>query len=461
METLVQTNSRLVNADAMRKRISARSPLLTDGVLYSLDGRTGGAGFAGSLVAHALSSLRGETQEPATRKNSNRFADLTIPEVLRKKLEIIDRTPLRILAGRASLAALEVTSRRVHVYWQTPDYLVQSARARLGGSEVRPVLRFYDITGVAFAGANSSFDIEVSWEENRRYVEVWEADREYVIEFGLRAGDGRFTPISRSNRVRLPRDRQGETGQEFVRVEQNTDKIIAPRTPKIFQIKTPSLIVAPGDADWPLRDLEAERDIKNLYQRFLRDGTRVLRDAQPLAPRPAEVLRAEYESRRAAANPALRPEKAEARKNKPTVFAVRLDKPEPKAETFTSRLAPTVGRKQAERARAFPFSLDLLVKGAENETAPRPRRAAWTGKLRTLIDRLAKAGVEMEAELVLRGKVKPGKRLRIGGQLVETAPDGSFCVSCVVRDGKLHVPVEVVEGDAVTLRDRIGVTLGA
>jgi len=103
--------------------------------------------------------------------------------------------------------------------------------------------------------------------------------------------------------------------------------------------------------------------------------------------------------------------------------------------------------------------------------APRPgdplsvpgRRRSATLQLKrkkSIITALADAGLELEAELILRGRVKPGKRVRIANRIIHTHPDGSFCVSCVIRNGRIHVPVEVVEGELVTARQSFELSLG-
>jgi hypothetical protein len=72
--------------------------------------------------------------------------------------------------------------------------------------EVQWVLRFYDVTAVDFrdAAAQHSFDIPVVLNARKWYVDLWTANRAYVVELGLCVED-RFSAICRSDSVRLPR----------------------------------------------------------------------------------------------------------------------------------------------------------------------------------------------------------------------------------------------------------------
>jgi hypothetical protein len=76
------------------------------------------------------------------------------------------------------------------------------------GSPADLVLRMYDVSAIDWDGSNhhSHFDIEIGDMAGNWYIEVGRPGSSYVAEIGLRAPDGRFLALLRSNFVTLPRD---------------------------------------------------------------------------------------------------------------------------------------------------------------------------------------------------------------------------------------------------------------
>ena len=70
-----------------------------------------------------------------------------------------------------------------------------------------PVLRVYDVTGVAFNGVNANryVDIQVGDYANNWHIEVEEPDRSFCVDMGRMFPDGRFVTLLRSNIVTTPR----------------------------------------------------------------------------------------------------------------------------------------------------------------------------------------------------------------------------------------------------------------
>ena len=97
----------------------------------------------------------------------------------------------------------------IFAYWEIQQYRVDEAQSFFGDAwdSTRWVLRVHDVTDIIFDGANSHrfFDIEMAAEADNWYIEVPEDDRSYVAEIGIRATDGRFFALARSNAVETPR----------------------------------------------------------------------------------------------------------------------------------------------------------------------------------------------------------------------------------------------------------------
>lgn len=80
----------------------------------------------------------------------------------------------------------------------------------------RPVLRVYDVTGVAFNGenANKYTDIGINEQADNWHINVGEADRSFCVDVGRQFPDGRFVTLLRSNTVTTPRASLSEREDE-------------------------------------------------------------------------------------------------------------------------------------------------------------------------------------------------------------------------------------------------------
>jgi len=95
----------------------------------------------------------------------------------------------------------------VYAWWELTDGNLSEGR-RVLGSHGDLVLRMYDVSAIEWNGSNhhSHFDIEIGDLAGNWYIEIGRPGASYVAEIGLRAPDGRFVALLRSNFVTLPRD---------------------------------------------------------------------------------------------------------------------------------------------------------------------------------------------------------------------------------------------------------------
>jgi hypothetical protein len=153
---------------------------------------------------------------PASRRGRRKTWDIQIDgEKFYLANEVADyKTPIDAEGlperyGDNMIVALVRDAHRLYLYWELSDEAMASARASLGveGNGVRWILRIFDVTGVEFNGENAHhvYDHEVDPSLGGRYVDVDRADAEYVVALGLTDGQGRFSPVVFSNRVRTPR----------------------------------------------------------------------------------------------------------------------------------------------------------------------------------------------------------------------------------------------------------------
>lgn len=171
------------------------------------------------------------------------------------------------------LTLLEIDPWRVHAYWFIAEADLEAARATLPrhGQDADLVLRFTDVSpGLTQAEAlHARFDIPVQRANNNWYVDLWRDAKRYSAELGLRAPDGAFVPLARSNEAETPRG--GPSPQlDFRQME-----VRAPRA------------LAPGPASGGT-DL-SEQLLKDLYPRPVQSGEGFpLAMAEPEARPPEE-----------------------------------------------------------------------------------------------------------------------------------------------------------------------------
>ncbi|MEJ2724005.1 MAG: DUF4912 domain-containing protein [Deltaproteobacteria bacterium] len=137
-----------------------------------------------------------------------------------------DRTTTRVVA-------MTVNPNLLHVYWEISQEDLEKIRLTLHKSpaNARPVLRFYDATYILFDGTNAhqSFDVEVDLRTMNWNVPIWSAEKSYVIDLGVKASEGRFYPVARSNVVELPRaEPSWRVDERYLRVERGRIKSLMP-----------------------------------------------------------------------------------------------------------------------------------------------------------------------------------------------------------------------------------------
>ena len=94
-----------------------------------------------------------------------------------------------------------------YAWWEVTAGNVERVQREVGTAATM-VLRFYDVSAIDWDGRNhhDTFDLEVQDSAGNWYVELGRPGASWVAELGMRAPDGRFVPLVRSNFVTLPRD---------------------------------------------------------------------------------------------------------------------------------------------------------------------------------------------------------------------------------------------------------------
>jgi hypothetical protein len=111
----------------------------------------------------------------------------------------------------------------IYAWWELTEPTLASGRRTLA-ADASLVLRVYDVTAIDWDGTNHhvSFDVEVWDLLGNWYIELGRPGSSFVGELGLRARDGRFLALVRSNFVTMPRDSMSPVvDEEWMVVEED------------------------------------------------------------------------------------------------------------------------------------------------------------------------------------------------------------------------------------------------
>lgn len=103
------------------------------------------------------------------------------------------------------LVLIDVDPHHLHAFWTVPASVMEDARALPGGADATMVLRVFPLadgdTAETMAGF---FDVEVGGLKGRTYVGIWQPERRYRANLGLRTPAGEFIAFAGSNEIALP-----------------------------------------------------------------------------------------------------------------------------------------------------------------------------------------------------------------------------------------------------------------
>lgn len=159
------------------------------------------------------------------------------------------------------LTLMEIDPWNVYAYWNIAAAEIAAARTRLPGQgrDAALQLRFTDISPRRDGAApHEQFAIEVQPDSNNWYVSLWRDARHYSAELGLRAADGTFVALARSNEVATPRATPSSEFDFRVREVRTPPPASAVHSPAA-RADNDSPASAPPASDCLLRDLYPRR----------------------------------------------------------------------------------------------------------------------------------------------------------------------------------------------------------
>ena len=341
----------------------------------------------------------------------------------------IDYSQLKLTFNESSIWLLPVNSQKIAVQWHIPTSMRRNCLDIFKGEEACFVLRIYQNTETLSGWKKSQRTLEFEIDINRNccYINLENNTGIYTAELGLRCSRDRHIFIARSAEIRMPVPGSAATKKidKPLRItQQNWSKKHPLKHRAEKKIITPE-----NQCEWENRDVQAEENVAAIYNDFIDEGPRSLRIAEKITP-------ASKEGRKASISERLI-----------KVCISNADSCKKKVNKLINTLCSNrsipeyVANKFQVMATATPDK-----KKKNNVVVPRIQEQEINTTIinsKLLQDKISK--LKDKAEIILRGKVKrPGQRVRVGGLLIEPDDDGSFCVACVIRNGKLHVPVEEV-----------------
>ena len=383
---------------------------------------------------------------------------------LSKQLSQADHTSLDLITSAKSLLWLQkVSEKRLAVQWNIPNNIQRNCQDLfLHTEESGFTLRLFQNIAVGNAEWKSSrrtleYPIDIS--RRKCYVNIENAGGGiFTAEIGIRSANGKFIFIARSAQCATARF-QSETGnQEIIHKASSTpeQRII---TPRLFKARGKIQQTTISAQELKKRDILAEALVNGVYTDFLNEGPKVLRRCnEPIAPS-SIAARADYlatlqQPSTASAKTRTR-EKLSSRRLDPENERSYQHSPVqnfPKKQTgyIPEKLGkddiPPSGIMIASMLNTQRnVAIDVFKKGENPAPDGHGRRVVRVQSKTELAKALGKSGIHEHSELILKGRLSPGRRVRVGGLLINTEADGSFFVSCSIRNGKLHVPVEEID----------------
>lgn len=433
-----------------------------------------------------------QPQESATPAASEGFS----PEELREVAQEISSLypPPRL---GTELVMLEVNPHRAHAYWNIDVEDYQRAAAQCGTDAPPLLLRIHDVTGIEFDGnnAHSYFDLQVQGLQGHWYVDLWKDGRSYVAELGLRRPNGGLVQLARSNPVATP---PASESPHYENLPIDVTQPHLPLQPSAVEASDPSL--DPGNLDVetgapidlnppPIQNVPRVEDASFEAPDTLPSSG----DPAPAALQPSlpveEVRLREFPLPPpfAIREDALREEVHELFRETERVASSTAAQPMPKQDTspLPSRTEPMeeaasepradwpsaeeLSRHVPDTSGAAPQDLAMQPgvgsppdggsSAAPSESAPSAAAEAPAApapppvakpleqyiSLSSFEKGRAQVALEVNVELHIYGRAKPGLQLSLYGQPVHVQPDGTFSIRKPLPQGAVVLPLLAVE----------------
>ncbi len=357
--------------------------------------------------------------------------------------------------GGTVLRLLPVSPWRAFAFWSATAEDWTAARRQLPAEAAAiPVLRFFDFTPLSPASRrpHPPFDVEIQADSTGWYVDVWKDGKTYVAELGLLGGD-RFVALARSNPVELPpAGPSPELGFEWRTVSLPDSGDIVPAAPPrpVPELFRPVFPRRPVEAEFPL--VPPERIGLTAAEASLLPSVEATEPLPEMADDATPVPAADQPEEPVVAAPE---EPVVAATADTTVAADAFP-----LAACDEQGADAAGQAEAQAVAVLgdPAALALAPLPAPRtapETAAAAQPAAPPPPAPLPLESVAAlssfslgpdAELELNAELHIYGRTRPGATLSLFGRPVAVAADGTFSVRRPLPNGALVLPILLTGG---------------
>lgn len=157
-----------------------------------------------SKASRRLSSESKTGKSVPAKKTKAEEPALSAKDLRTISKEIETEFPKAVDDDLSRLVLLDIDPKRIHAYWNIT--LPQYTRALKKAGAATKILRFYLLPSeeTPLHNALHAFDIEVQGLRNQQYIDLQQDRSICAAECGLRAPDGSFFPLVKSNIVKTP-----------------------------------------------------------------------------------------------------------------------------------------------------------------------------------------------------------------------------------------------------------------
>jgi len=343
----------------------------------------------------------------------------TIPNTKKNKT-FEDRLDLPVSYNKTRLTLMARDPNWMFAYWEIAASASENIKRLLGHDYDRSgmVLRVYDVTYKDFDGgnANHQFDINVGNASNW-YVNTWNDSASFCADLGLRAPDGRFFQIARSNFVTTPRKTSSWRKEEvWMKVDEK-------------KAERPYVLARSHANGEKKRDGPSGRYAAARARRISLTEDDVRSYYSHLSPTLKDII-----SRRIAAEAAMK-SKYPGKRYNPDIQLIGSKQDSFLRNTFTKK---TMFGSSGEIVSGASES----VVGGASESVPKSRKFFF----------------ELNTELIVYGRTEPDASVWWEDRPVPLRSDGTFSMRMALPDGRIPLSFQAMSGDKVETRE---ITTGA
>ncbi|WP_088102468.1 DUF4912 domain-containing protein [Halalkalibacter urbisdiaboli] len=179
-------------------------------------------GFSFRKIAKELNTTVGKVQYRYQKYQEEQHVEHEELTVVTEECDNECSLPLSYEHDELTLLSKGPTS--VFAFWDTKTSTrnMLEHHCRKAWSELPKCLRIYDVTLIEFNGHNAHryLDVNIPEMTNNWYFHGLEANRTYIVDFGIYTNDQTFLSILRSNPIDTPRMRSEDGGSRIEAVYQ-------------------------------------------------------------------------------------------------------------------------------------------------------------------------------------------------------------------------------------------------